>query len=364
MNQIPVFVECGADVQRKIPFTRKHYMQPDQVDSFRWHFQNAGVYQTIMHYINPIWIQDQKGKWLINAHDSYKYGDFYLDFDTVIETEADYQRIRADVQVALRYLKVILQIDINQVQFFFSGNKGIHLLVNAEVIGLQPHQALNQIYKEMASDILKFTQHKTLDIRVYDDKRMFRMVNSVNLKSGLYKIPLTVEEFATLSYEQIKQLATQPRTIENLVPNLSPKARNAFQKYVEEWTNRLTQQKEFSGKLSALKAHPPCIKEMLKKVFRETIDERNNSGTALASFFAQQGVPRDETLHRLIAWGQENCQPILKRRDMEIIVNSVYNNSYRFGCESFKRLSGVCEKEKCPLFNKEFDVEEDADKDN
>src|SRR5690606_21218972 len=144
----------------------------------------------------------------------------------------DYQNLKADIRKAIRYLTIILSIDISQIQFYFSGNKGIHLIVDAQTIGLQPHQALNQVYKEIAKDISKFCEHDTLDTAVYDDKRMFRMTNSINKKSGLYKIPITYEEFKEKSFEEISELAKTPREIQKPAVIPSTKAKKAFEKYV------------------------------------------------------------------------------------------------------------------------------------
>jgi hypothetical protein len=364
MTENMVFVECGADIvypNQQRSFTRKHYLHPSQVDMFRYHFQNIGVYHTMMQYINPIWYQDEKGRWLINARDSLKYGDFYLDFDTNIETEDDFRKIKEDVKMAVRYLQVILQVPKEQIQFYFSGHKGIHVVVSAQTIGIEPHVSLHLIYKEIAQDIAKFCKHETIDTRVYDDKRMFRMVNSINRKSGMYKIPITYEELQTLTYQEITVLAQQPRVIPIPQPSLSTRAKLAFQRIAEEWTKRLEKQKEFTGKIMELKVEPPCIKAMKEKIFRETIDERNNSATALTSFYLQQGVSREETLYRMRIWAQENCTPPLPQKEVEVIVNSVYNHQYRYGCETFKRLSGVCDKDQCPIFNKELNKEENKE---
>jgi len=348
-----VWVECGADlIGQKIPFTRKHYMFPEYTWQFRQAYNNQGVYQTAMQYINPIWYQDHKGKWLINAAESLKWGDFYLDFDTVIESETDYQKLKEDVRIALRYITVIMSIDINQVRFFYSGGKGIHLTIPAITLGLEPHVALNQIYKMIAEDIKTYCKHNTLDTKVYDDKRMFRMVNSWHIKGKAYKIPITYEEFIRLSYAEIHQLAQQPRTITVADPIPSNRARLVIKQHIEEWTQKINRRQEFSGRLRKLETEPPCIQAMWQKVFRETIDERNNSGTALASFYLQQGIELEETLARLHKWNEERCSPPLKPREIEIIVHSVYNGQYKYGCETFKRVSGVCEKEQCPLFKK------------
>jgi hypothetical protein len=349
-----IWVECGADLigNEKFPFTRKHYMFPEYTWQFRQAYNNQGVYQTVMQYINPIWYQDSKGKWLINAADSLKWGDFYLDFDTVIETEEDYQKLKEDVRIALRYITVIMNIDINQVRFFYSGSKGIHLTIPAVTLGLEPHVALNQIYKMIAEDINQYCKHGTLDTKVYDDKRMFRMVNSWNIKGKAYKIPITYEEFIRLSYEEIRQLAQQPREISVANPVPSDRARMVIKQYIEDWTQKVHRRQEFSGKIRKLEQEPPCIQAMWQKIFRETVDERNNSGTALTSFYLQQGIELEETLARMHKWNEENCTPPLKKREVETIVHSVYNGQYKYGCETFKRVSGVCDKDKCPLFKR------------
>jgi hypothetical protein len=349
-----IWVECGADLigNEKFPFTRKHYMFPEYTWQFRQHYNNKGVYQTQMQYINPIWYQNDKGKWLINAGESLKWGDFYLDFDTVIGNEDDYEKLREDVRTALRYLTVIMNIDLNQIRFFFSGNKGIHLTIPAITLGLEPHAALNQIYKIIMEDIGKYCKNDTLDPKVYDDKRMFRMVNSWNIKGQAFKIPITHDEFVRLSYMDLWELAQQERTIQVADPVPSTRARMVIKQHIEEWTQRVNKRAEFSGKIRKLESEPPCIQAMWEKIFRETVDERNNSAAALASFYMQQGVEYEECIGRLLKWNEENCSPPQKPREVEMTVSSVYNGQHKYGCETFKRVSGVCEKDKCPLFTK------------
>lgn len=349
-----VWVECGADLigNEKFPFTRKHYMFPEYTWQFRQAYNNTGVYQTQMQYINPVWYQNPKGKWLINAGESLKWGDFYLDFDTVIEKEEDYQKLKEDVRTALRYLTVIMNIDIQQIRFFFSGNKGIHLTIPAVTLGLEPHAALNQIYKIIMEDIGQYCKNGTLDPKVYDDKRMFRMVNSWNLKGNAYKIPITHDEFVKMSISEIRQLAQSPREIRVADPVPSTRARLVIKQHIEDWTQRVNRRVEFSGKIKKLESEPPCIQAMWEKVFRETVDERNNSAASLASFYMQQGIEYEECLARILKWNDENCSPPQKPREVEMTVSSVYNGQHKYGCESFKRLSGVCDKDKCPLFTK------------
>lgn len=349
-----VWVECGADLigNEKFPFTRKHYMFPEYTWQFRNHYRNQGVYQTVMQYINPVWYQSDKGKWLINAGESMKWGDFYLDFDTVINSEADYQKLKEDVRIALRYITVIMNIDISQIRFFFSGNKGIHLTIPAVTLGLEPHVALNQIYKVLAEDIRQYCKHDTLDPKVYDDKRMFRMTNSWNVKGKAFKIPIMYDEFVKLTHEELRALAQNTREITVADPVPSNRARMVIQQHIEDWTQRINRRQEFSGRIKKLEKEPPCIQAMYERTFRETIDERNNSAAALASFYMQQGISYEEGLARIYKWNDEQCSPPQKPREVEMTVSSVYNGQHKYGCETFKRVSGVCEKDKCPLFAK------------
>jgi len=356
MEEMQVFVECGADLpwvkDPRFRFTRKHFMTPDQTELFRRHYNNCGVYQTMMHYINPVWFQDHKGRWIINAAESLKYGDFYMDFDYPLQSDEDFDKIKYDVKVALRYLKVILAVEPEQVNLYFSGQKGIHLTVDAKVLGLQPHYSLNMIYKEIFNDIRKYCLHNTMDPKMYDDKRMFRMVNSYNIKGHCYKIPITHEELDKLSLQEIRALAQAPRFLPKPPVQTSQRAKLALDKYIKTWTERVNTRREFSGRIRKLEELPVCINTMLEKTFRETIDGRNNSCAALASFFLQQGMEREEALARLEQWGQMNCVPPLPQKEIETTVNSVYNGQYRYGCETFKTLSGVCNKDQCPLFCK------------
>lgn len=358
-----LYVECGADTNSlKFPFTRKHYMHPSETVLFRNYYNNVGVYSTVMQYINPEFFLNEKQKWVLNARDSLKWGDFYLDFDTPLESDDDLQKIKDDVRVAMKYLRVILSIDASQINLFYSGSKGVHLTVSANVMGLDPHVSLNQIYRDIALEIKEYTKNDTLDVRVYDDKRMFRMVNSFNKKGGRYKIPITHQELTEWNLEKLREVSLNIRTLPEQAFIPSARAKKSLDIYIKKWTERQNTVKEYEGKIKKLKRLPPCIKAMQDNIFRETVNERNNSGTAMASFFMQQGMDREEAMARMIHWGAENCSPPLAKRDMETIVNSVYNGKYRYGCNEFHRLSGVCDKANCPIFNKALNTKEEEEK--
>lgn len=89
-----------------------------------------------------------------------------------------------------------LKLKGSNVQIFFSGNKGIHVVVETDA----------QFSQEQAKAIpMNIGQGlKTLDTKVYDNQRIFRLPFTVNEKSGLFKIPLTYTALTSWSESQIK----------------------------------------------------------------------------------------------------------------------------------------------------------------
>jgi hypothetical protein len=344
------YIECGADLEHAtVPFTRGHYMKASEKENFINKYKNRGVYETMMQYIDPTWIVNAKGKTVIDVKEALKYGSFYLDFDYPLESERDFYKIKEDVSIAYRYLRLIMMIPDSGISFYFSGSKGIHLTVDAKTMGIEPHKELHRIYKSLAEDIAKYTKHQTIDVKIYDDKRMFRIENSYHIKGKAYKIPVSIKEIETCSLKQIREMAEKPRTIKKKNAYSSAASKLAIQKYVEKWNEKTKERKEVTIK-KPLTELPVCIETMLEKTFRETIDERNNSAAALASFFEQQNKEKEETIEMMLTWNEEQCMPPLEPREIIATVDSVYGGSYRYGCETYKRLSGVCEKKTCPLF--------------
>lgn len=350
------YVEVGAALPKdkfpnsKFGFMRKKYFEPNNLNEFIQQFENTDIYKTNMIYINPFWYQDTYKRWLISTEDTLKWGEFYLDFDYAIESSEDYDKIKEDALIAMRYLTLILKIPVEQIRIFFSGSKGIHITVSPITLGLEPHLKLHEIYKELMLDILRYTKHDTIDVKIYDDKRLFRIENSFNSKGGRFKIPITFDELQKWTYQDMLKNSLEPRIIKIHTPLKSAIAQNVLRAKIELWSKRAETEQVYSGKMKAIKELPPCINEMHTKVFRETLDERNNSASGLASFYMQKGLEIGQTMSILYKWNEENCKPSLKRNEIKIIVNSIYNGRYRYGCETFKRVSGVCDKENCSLF--------------
>ncbi|MGF0347761.1 primase C-terminal domain-containing protein [Rhodococcus sp. IEGM1300] len=351
------WVECGRTMpDAVVKFRRKVYIEVthgyEGVYEYANSVGNQGVFRTEMHYIDPLWVQNDKKKWVIDAENSLKASDFYLDFDAPSESEAGFAYVKADLAIAMRFLEQVMGIRENQTRLYFSGSKGIHLTVPMGALGIQPSTQLHRVYKMLVEKIKEHTTHGTLDSAIYDNKRMFRMANTRHDKTGVYKTRISYKELKKMTKEMVMAYASVPREDRGVSKSPSEKAFKYINWMVQKAEEDAAARKEFSGKMLELDEAPPCIVAMHQKLFRQTVDERNNSGTALASFYFQTGMEREDCMNIMMHWSENNCSPSMPESEIRTIVDSVYRTEARYGCGSFKRLSGVCDKERCPLFNK------------
>jgi len=104
----------------------------------------------------------------------------------------------------------------------FSGSKGFHVEVSAGWFGgFEPAVDLHEREKRLVRALLAgLAGGDAFDPRVYDKTRLWRTPNSVNSKSGLRKVPVTVAELDALGIEQIRSLAASPRGL--VLPVVAP----------------------------------------------------------------------------------------------------------------------------------------------
>lgn len=320
-------------------FVRKIFKIADDVEATRKQFANKDIYCTPYAYDG----QNQKI--------ALKIADFYLDFDKKLENNDDFNVVREDALKALMYLHAIFQVPKETVRIYFSGNKGLHLIVPREVMNIEPHVNLNRIFKSIAEEIFNYVPSDTLDVRIYDDKRLFRLVNSINAKSGKYKIPLSYIELKWASYEEIKAMADKPRFVEFARPVVKAKAVSFYKKYVNDWEQKIAKAKERTemdpSKFKKLTILPPCINNILNENVPD--GQRNNTAIALANFLQQQEYAQEEIESMMFDWGKSRCDPPMTEEELTTVIGSAMKHQYKFGCSSLKSLS-ICDKGNCPFF--------------
>jgi len=125
------------------------------------------------------------------------------------------EAVRDETYKFVMYLYHTFDIPFEYLRIAFSGSKGFHvtLTMAAFTDKQQPKEDFYKIYKGIAEDLAG--EFKFIDFSIYERSRLFRMINTINSKSGLYKIPLVYDELE-MSIDEIKALAKKPRTIEQL----------------------------------------------------------------------------------------------------------------------------------------------------
>lgn len=314
-------------------------MTTEKVIKFRYKFGNKGVFSTAYMYDS----EDQA-----NAN---LYGDFYLDFDHDIADSEDKEKafdlVRKEVLAVIKYIRILYGIENSEMKIYFSGSKGIHLVIPKEILGVEPNKQLNLIYRMMAEDMMRLTNSTTLDLRIYDNKRLFRLPNSVHPKTELYKIPLRYNELVELPYSEVAKLASEPRAEIQVPIKSNQKARMEYHTYVNKLTALLNRPRGSAVDVK-LDYTPPCVDYLLKNQIGK--GQRNDTLAFLASFFRQTGMNEEQATDALNKWNDNMVDPPIAGKEVEITVQSIYSGNGRMGC-SRGRILSQCNTE-CKLHRK------------
>lgn len=311
-------------------FTRSHFTTYNQLPAIVKEHNCYGIYRTVYLYNNQ------------DANKSYLYGDIYFDFDSI----NDFDKARNDAIKTLAYFDIIFKIKPENVNIYFSGSKGIHITIPASYFNVKPCKNLNQIYKYIATNVNKYTTYKTLDLTIYDNKRLFRIPNTIHEKSGLYKIPITYDELRNLSHTQLKELAKQPRSIKKELLINNSVAVHEYQKVLEGFETYIKTLNTNVQYKATLKITPPCIKTLLQEGAKNGY--RNNSIAILASFCKSKGMDLNTSLKKIAEWNQTKNTPPTKEAELTKTVRSIFNSKASYGCSMIKTIID-CDEKNCKL---------------
>lgn len=313
-------------------FRRNDFMTIDKIPKYRDAFGNIGIYLSAYLY-------DQ----VDDMEQAYLYGDFYLDFDD----EQDPENSQRDAVLAIHVMKqkFMFEVPDELIRIYFSGHKGFHVFVPAEVFGVTPDKNLNDYYKLMATDVSLECRHDTLDLKIYDRRRILRMTNSIHPSTGLYKVPLTYTELCGLTMDEIREKAKKPYLLRGVRPYRVPRAEQAYREYQKLFKDRYAKQfdKHRNSVDKPLDFTPACVQEMLDVGPQK--GQRNESAAALTSFFVKRGYSEQETWDALVEWNGGS----LSERELKTTMKSIIRTKRNYGCTSLSTLS-TCVGKECPLF--------------
>lgn len=328
-------VEIGG--KTKDIFRRNIFTTSNKIKDFIKDFNETDVYATIYKY-------DSKDQDNANV-----VAPLYIDLD-VDDIEENFDKLKVDLALVIRQLKQLLKVKDNEIEIYFSGSKGFHILVDHKVFGILPNKILNDLYKLIAVKLKAYTILKCVDTRIYDKKRLFRIVNTINSKTGLYKVPVKYEKIKDMSYKDMVEYAGSKK---NIVPKIYKKNEDASKAFVEliekiKEEEKRTINHKVARSIMEKKDLLPCVKYILQNGAIK--GGRNNITMALSSSLFQIGKTHEECLEIITNWNLKKNDPPLSQREINTTVLSAFKNvegGRKYGCSAFRDLD-VCIKG-CPV---------------
>lgn len=259
-----------------------------KVGCYRSHFRFTEEYKKYV---------ERTGK--VKGFQGSAYTDFlWLDIDrkdpekSMEENLADAQD---DAKIYINRLMLEYNIPPAHLRCFFSGMKGFHIGIPAEVFGLKPSKELPSICKGLIEQIAGDLEH---DPGIYDRTRIFRLNNTQHETSKLYKIELDPQDILKLSAAEILSIVKTPRNLE-----------------------RLYDPRDSYGMLTGMIAQPERQESSEpQRTDRWLADllangakagDRTRSVTRLAGYYYSKHIPEDVALELIASWDKEKNQPPL-----------------------------------------------------
>lgn len=215
-----------------------------------------------------------------------------------VDRENDLAGALVDARNLVARLVAYYDVPVSAVHPSFSGAKGFHIAIPIECItpDKSPRKNFSVAFRGLAHDIADGME--SVDLKIYEPRRILRMQNTINEKTGLYKIPLTVEELNSLDIEEIKQLATGPRVIEYL-PSSELGVVSSLNEIFEDRIKDRAEQEPRAAQSS-----------FVSLLSGANSGGRNDALTKLTGLYISKGFDEEFTLAFMRTWNTANVPPL------------------------------------------------------
>ena len=217
------------------------------------------------------------------------------------------------------------------IQPIFSGS-GYHLIIPNTVFNFESSPELPYLVRQTMAQLLP-----GIDDMVYIRSAIYRVPHTVNLKTGLYKVPLTIKELETLKPKEILDIATTPR-MEFAYHSLI--GEGELEEHIVTETPKIAELRPVTENTKVV----PCVQRML--TLGPQKGSRNNTAMRIASHFRRHGVPSEYAKVSLLHWNGNNM-------DENALINRIeqtYNKGYQYSCKD-KLMAQHCQT-RCIFFKR------------
>lgn len=288
---------------------------------------------------------------------AYIVAPLYIDIDGNSLNDNDYNIAKKETISVIQILKNNFFLKNEDIEIFFSGSKGFHIIIPAEVLGIQPCKNLNVIYKSFVQKIESMIKDSScIDTGIYDNRRLFRLPNTINSKTGAYKIQITEKELRTLSVSEMLSLAGGPREVIRRNYCLNEKARNAFLSTAKfKQNDNISRNKSIEVRVLPEEERKlfPCTIAIMKHSWE--IGCRNNISSIIATSLFYAGWSYEEIVEIMFAWNQNNLPPMDEHEVMATIKSAMKmcSEGKKYGCSTYSSIvpNNICDH--CAIYNRQ-----------
>lgn len=328
--------------------------------------KNTDYYVSLYHYTDEHVKQFQTTN-TVSGIKNVKTNKILFDFDD----GQDIENARRDAITASKRL-IDLGVAENDLRIFFSGNKGF----NVEVIfneSFSRQDFVNMVFG-IASDL------RTFDTKINNETRIIRAPLTKHPKSGLYKIPISLQDLTSKNMEEISMDALdidgfdsesldEKQWIVEIPPKLKTLKNTEFVKITD-----ISKDNVLLGEIKGFNTKDidfsQCPRWMAKERYAlqegffygsDSIDkgERNSAFMILATTYRAQGFSADHTLRLLCATSEKQAartgESVYGEDQLyREIVRPVYSPTWKGG------IYGK-DEELLVITRKRFDLQEDLE---
>lgn len=282
------------------------------------------------HYTSIYKYNEEQYNKFLETHSIKNIKDVVTDLLVFDFDSDDLEKAKLDA-IEICYRLINHDVPEQGIKISFSGNKGFHVEVKHNIdLSVTEFKA---IVKQLANGL------ETFDSKVCDHARIFRALGSINKKSSLYKIPLTLEDLNSLTIDEIKEKAKDLAQFESSVFNykhiLLPEAILNLKNFKEEYKPvvETIELKDIDWSIKP-KNMSNCRYTLQNGYFKES--QRNNAFLCLAATYKNQGLLFDHTYRLLkgvaeVQAKRNNCERYPDNELFNNITTQVYGEGWGGG---------------------------------
>ena len=313
-----------VEIAKGTPFNRGIIIPMDKLSA---HIGDEPLYRSVYLY-------DETAVEYANSNGSLKdfFGIRYID-----KIPVDIDKSGRTDEKTLDILRgLILELEDSDIgcgsfQPYFSGS-GYHLILSGDLFNFKAGNDLPFIVKQTMKNLMP-----NIDSSIYMRTGIYRLQHTLNQKTNLFKIPLTIDEVMNKEPEEIFQLAKTPRF------DFKYRVLEGDGELEEKVVTEVPDVRVFS-KISEPNKIIPCVQSMLNNGAKE--GSRHVTAMRIISHFKRHGIPSHYAKVCMLHW---NNKSMPENNIMEMVEN-VYNRNYKYGCHDSIMLEHC--KTQCVYFAK------------